>query len=241
MASLVDAVNLSQPQLTIHQPLRACPNVTIIVCGSRWSTKSRQPHAIPIARAVTSNIGASSSARTPNHRKGTYFYRCDKALQLFGGNRKALSGLSCLPSKSNKEKQEKDKKNIKMQWDTAITKALELRSWKSKKMIAIMHCYYYNKPYCQFSCVKEGLPFSSGQKKLKQRLEAMSHMCSFDDLMFRDDEPFGKIIIQHQNITCEIRVEKATATPMKELSKQKMFAFTVVMEAQTSLSFVRLS
>eukprot|EP00577_Skeletonema_sp_RCC1716_P024640 CAMPEP_0113400332 /NCGR_PEP_ID=MMETSP0013_2-20120614/16062_1 /TAXON_ID=2843 ORGANISM="Skeletonema costatum, Strain 1716" /NCGR_SAMPLE_ID=MMETSP0013_2 /ASSEMBLY_ACC=CAM_ASM_000158 /LENGTH=122 /DNA_ID=CAMNT_0000285385 /DNA_START=246 /DNA_END=615 /DNA_ORIENTATION=- /assembly_acc=CAM_ASM_000158 len=47
---------------------------------------------------------------------------------------------------------------------------------------------------------------------LQQKLESVSDRFSCGDLIFEDDDPLSKAVVQKKNLTCETRIERGTTT-----------------------------
>eukprot|EP00957_Ditylum_brightwellii_P210634 15365201-Ditylum_brightwellii.AAC.2 len=54
------------------------------------------------------------------------------------------------------------------------------------------------------------------QRKSKQKLELVSHWFSSGDLLFNDDDPLSKAVVQKKNLTCKSQIERRTTTIKKE-------------------------
>ena len=81
----------------------------------------------------------------------------------------------------------------------AVTKALGLRNWENKKVRATVNCFHCNKARCLYSLTgEEYLEVSS---ELTRTLESIDYRFSCGDLIFPDEHPTGKIIVQRMNLT----------------------------------------
>eukprot|EP00581_Thalassiosira_minuscula_P012282 CAMPEP_0183718134 /NCGR_PEP_ID=MMETSP0737-20130205/11470_1 /TAXON_ID=385413 /ORGANISM="Thalassiosira miniscula, Strain CCMP1093" /LENGTH=229 /DNA_ID=CAMNT_0025947633 /DNA_START=271 /DNA_END=960 /DNA_ORIENTATION=+ len=121
-----------------------------------------------------------------------------------GTNSSALIDLKDLPSKIVDEK--KSAKSQLAERDGSIRKAACLRNWEAKKVRAFVICYEYGKRRCIYSKTNDGYVAAMGA--LQQKLESVSESYSCGDLLFNDDHPLSKILVQRQNLSCESQIEK---------------------------------
>ena len=141
--------------------------------------------------------------RSDPNRPG-HFFRRDQALAAAVNNPNALSDLSEMPSNAGDKKKELNKKHKER--DAKLTKELILKSWDGKKVRAFLICYHCGKRRCIYTGKEEG--YLAAKVALRQKMESVSDRFSCGDLLFDNDHPLSKVIVQKQSLTCESPIEK---------------------------------
>jgi len=90
--------------------------------------------------------------------------------------------------------------------DKKIEKELKLRSWEPKKVRSFVVCYNCGKRRCIYS--PSDAVYIGAITALQQKLESVSDRFSCGDLIFEDDDPLSKAVVQKKNLTCETRIER---------------------------------
>ena len=141
--------------------------------------------------------------RSDPNRPG-HFFRRDQALSAAANDQSALTDLSEMPSSAGDEQKEEAKKRKSR--DTTLAKDLKLKSWESKKVRAFVTCYHCGKRRCIYTGKDED--YLAAKVAFRQRLESVSGRFSCGDLLFDNDNPLSKVIVQKQSLTCESPIEK---------------------------------
>ena len=155
-------------------------------------------------------------------------------------NPSALTDLSEMPSNAGDEKKALEKKHKDR--DAKLTKLLVLNSWDGKKIRAFVICYHCGKCQCVYTGKDED--YHAAKVAFRQSMEYVSSRYSCGDLLFDDDHPLSKVIVQKQSLTCESPIEKVYYNCEGRALKLKEKNFTVERRVlQTSClvcnSFVR--
>ena len=103
--------------------------------------------------------------------------------------------------------EEKKKFKEAMARDLRVTIALNLKSWEGRGIRAIITCYNCNKRRGIYSPKDED--FIKTNVASRQNVESVSGCYSFDDLLFDDNNPWSKVIVQKQGLTCEYPIDKS--------------------------------
>jgi len=150
-------------------------------------------------------------------RPGHFLCR-DQALKEAPNHPNALTDLTDMPSNVG----DKDKKKLKAakERDVSVTKSLGLKSWEGRKIRAIITCFNCNKRRCIYSPKDE--EFIAANVAFRQKLESVSGRYSCGDLLFADDHPLSKVIVQKQGLTCESQIEKGYYANTDRSLKVKM-------------------
>lgn len=91
--------------------------------------------------------------------------------------------------------------------DKAAIAAGGMRTWEGKKVRCIVICFSCGKPRCIFSN-ENNADFENAMVAFQQKLESVSERYSCRDLIFPDNDPLSKLVVQRQNLNCESPIEK---------------------------------
>jgi len=135
-------------------------------------------------------------------RKGHFLSR-DQSLVESANTPSSVVDLSFLPSAiADPFKVDTRKKTAR---DTKLAKDLKLKSWDAKTVWGVLQCYHCAKTRCIYSPVEDG--YSAVAITTQQKLESVSYRFSCSDLLFDDNHPLSKVLVQKQALTCETRIK----------------------------------
>eukprot|EP00979_Chaetoceros_neogracilis_P001859 scaffold340_cov190-Chaetoceros_neogracile.AAC.7 len=103
--------------------------------------------------------------------------------------------------------------------DEKICKELKHKSWDGKKVIGFVTCFHCAKRRCVYTGVEQD--YLAARVAFQQKLESVSGRFSCGDLLFDDDHPLSKVIVQKQSLTCESQIEKAYYNKIERALKLK--------------------
>ena len=216
------------PKIMLKDHLKKVPEIVSFIESHTIIT----PYSFSVQKC--NDIGCCGNIRTPVNvsdlamqrqptpradigRVGHFLCR-DQALKEAPNQQNALIDLTDMPSNVGDEEKKKLKKQKAR--DLAVTKELKLKSWEGRRVRAIIVCYNCNKRRCMYSPKEE--EFATANLALRQKIESVSGYYSCGDLLFDDDHPLSKVIVQKQSLTCESQIEKGYYANANRSLKVKM-------------------
>ena len=146
-----------------------------------------------------------------------HFLRHEQALLESANNQKLFTDLLDMPlSVGDPKKKEAKTRKVR---DEKICKELKLKSWDGKKVRGFVTCFHCAKRRCVYTGVEQD--YLAARVAFQQKLESVSGRFSCGDLLFDDNHPLSKVIVQKQSLTCESQIEKGYYNKIERALKLK--------------------